>query len=63
MPELFSMLRPLIDENRRAASFILLGSAQPAGARWNRIVFLPYTKGAECDLVLMKGLTPISALK
>lgn len=30
MPELFSLLRPLIDEDRRAGRFILLGSASPA---------------------------------
>jgi predicted AAA+ superfamily ATPase len=30
MPELFSLLRPLIDENRTPGRFILLGSASPA---------------------------------
>lgn len=30
MPELFSMLRPLIDEDRRPGRFILTGSAAPA---------------------------------
>lgn len=30
MPELFSLLRPLIDENRIPGRFILLGSASPA---------------------------------
>jgi predicted AAA+ superfamily ATPase len=30
MPELFSVLRPLIDEHRKAGRFILLGSASPA---------------------------------
>ena len=29
MPELFSILRPLIDENRRPGRFLLLGSASP----------------------------------
>ena len=29
-PDLFSILRPLIDENRVAGRFILLGSASPA---------------------------------
>ena len=30
MPELFSILRPLIDQKRKAGRFILLGSASPA---------------------------------
>jgi predicted AAA+ superfamily ATPase len=30
MPELFSLLRPLIDENRNPGRFVLLGSASPA---------------------------------
>jgi predicted AAA+ superfamily ATPase len=30
MPDLFSILRPLIDENRTAGHFILLGSASPS---------------------------------
>lgn len=30
MPELFSILRPAIDEHRKAARFILLGSASPS---------------------------------
>ncbi|MEN9522956.1 MAG: hypothetical protein RL065_1333 [Bacteroidota bacterium] len=30
MPDLFSVLRPLIDEHRKAGRFILLGSASPA---------------------------------